>query len=229
MTSAHNLRLRNNIDWKRLCFGEPLPHSFKKEEINREILDGSFQIERLIAEPQKVIQFHLFENNICIHFVHPSQILKTRSASIPVSSSQQLRKINIVKSNIKNALWFSESYGLQPTNVIFHDSLGSSVNLELGINNTDMKKMKEVLFIMDRFKISDQAYHEVATISDTLPKLHSIINIRDNMTNNLEIYKTPGNTFGAYVSLRTELRKMMEKRSNIPENITINGVISLDS
>ncbi|CAC5396321.1 unnamed protein product [Mytilus coruscus] len=74
---------------------------------------------------------------------------------------------------------------------------------------------------MDRFKISDQAYHEVATISDTLPKLHSIINIRDNMNNNLEIYRTPGNTHGAYVSLRTELRKMIEQRSNIPENIKI--------
>ncbi|CAC5381792.1 unnamed protein product [Mytilus coruscus] len=113
-----------------------------------------------------------------------------------VSSSQRLQKINILKSNIKNALWFFESYGLQPINVIFHDSLGSSVNLELGTNNKDMEKMKEVLFIMDRFKISDQAYHEVATISDTLSKLHSIINIRDNMNNNLEIYRTPGNTPG---------------------------------
>ncbi|CAG2214315.1 unnamed protein product [Mytilus edulis] len=41
------------------------------------------------------------------------------------------------------------------------------------------------------------------------------------MNNNLEICRTPGNTPGAYVSLRTELRKIMEKRSNIPENIKI--------
>ncbi|VDI54861.1 Hypothetical predicted protein [Mytilus galloprovincialis] len=59
-----------------------------------------------------------------------------------VSSSQWSRKINILKSNIKDALWFSESYQLQPTNVIFHDSLGISVNLELGTNNKDMEKMK---------------------------------------------------------------------------------------
>ncbi|CAC5386726.1 unnamed protein product [Mytilus coruscus] len=137
------------------------------------------------------------------------------------SDGKQLQKKLNCKSQRKNSPTLKIVIGLQPTNVIFHDSLGSSVNLELGTNNKDMEKMKEVLFIMDRFKINDQAYHEVATISDTLPELHSIINIRDNMNNNLEIYRTPGNTTGAYVSLRTELRKMMEQRSNIPENIKI--------
>ncbi|CAC5396627.1 unnamed protein product [Mytilus coruscus] len=52
MTSANNLRRRNNIDWKHLCFDEPLPRSAKKEVVNRQILDGSFQIERLIAKKQ---------------------------------------------------------------------------------------------------------------------------------------------------------------------------------
>ncbi|CAC5358818.1 unnamed protein product [Mytilus coruscus] len=187
-----------------------------------EILNSQLQDFRLVQCERLEDRLYKISSNIAQLYAKHSGGNQKAKLDGKIKKLAVLRKEVIHSDELSDNLEqfkYENSYGLQPTNVISHDSLGSSVNLELGTENKDMEKMKEALFIMDRFKISDQAYQEVATISDTLPKLHSIIYIRDNMNNNLEICRTPGNTPGAYVSLRTELRKIMEQRSNIPENI----------
>lgn len=51
MSTSYNFRERAAVDWKILCFGDDLPHQKKKPVANkREVLDGSYEIERLISK-----------------------------------------------------------------------------------------------------------------------------------------------------------------------------------
>ena len=61
MASPHNLRKRNVIDWQKLCYGEPLPRIKKEEIVKREVLDGSYQIERLISKKNDAKEIRIFK------------------------------------------------------------------------------------------------------------------------------------------------------------------------
>ena len=129
-----------------------------------------------------------------------------------VSKSQKYRQIKVLKSKMDKALWFADSYGLRPTSVRLESSNGESVHVPLGSqdNSVDVEKMKEILFILDKFKIGDEAYHEIVRKSDDLPKLHSIVRLREEKNTAFEIHRTPGNIPGAYVSLKSELINILK-------------------
>ena len=47
--NSHNLRRQAAVDWKKLCYGEPLPRMQKRKVENRVVLEETYEIERLIA------------------------------------------------------------------------------------------------------------------------------------------------------------------------------------
>jgi hypothetical protein len=81
------------------------------------------------------------------------------------------------------------------------------------VPSDDIERMKEILFILDKFKISENAYHEIVMKTGNLPKLHFIINLKEKTNNTFAINRTPGNIPGAYVSLRSELTDIIKNRT----------------
>jgi hypothetical protein len=81
------------------------------------------------------------------------------------------------------------------------------------VPSDDIERMKEILFILDKLKISENAYHEIVMKTGDLPKLHSIINLKEKTNNTFAINRTPGNIPGAYVSLRSELTDIIKNRT----------------
>ena len=66
--SHHNLRPKSDINWRKLCFGEPLPHQKKRAIEQRHTLPETYHIERIIIKKrvpvQVIIHFYIFSIRI---------------------------------------------------------------------------------------------------------------------------------------------------------------------
>lgn len=88
------------------------------------------------------------------------------------SRSQKSVILQQFQSDCEKALWFAESYGLIPSMLKFRSTTDDkffNVDLEtkhpsnfdqLSIN--DKRKLQELVYILDRFAVSDRAYHELS-------------------------------------------------------------------
>ncbi|CAC5397270.1 unnamed protein product [Mytilus coruscus] len=139
------------------------------------------------------------------------------------SKTERYEKIKTLTNKVDKALWFFESYGLKPSSLKLTTVSGEPVKqLDLADKDDetrwsmDLEKMKAVLFILDKFKISDQAYHEIVRKTEDLPRLHSIVRLREKTNSTFEIYRTTGNIPGAYVSLKSELENCFKKFETLP-------------
>ena len=47
--NSHNLRRQAAVDWKKLCYGKPLPRMQKTKVENRVVLEETYEIEGRIA------------------------------------------------------------------------------------------------------------------------------------------------------------------------------------
>ena len=130
-----------------------------------------------------------------------------------MSRSQKYRITPTLKSKIEKA----DSYGLGPTSVKLCNSDGEPASVQLGdsVPSDEIERMKEILFILDKFKISDNAYHEIVMKTDISPNfiLSSVLGKKTN--NTFAINRTLGNIPRAYVSLRSELTDIIKKQRQI--------------
>ena len=141
-----------------------------------------------------------------------------------VSARHARRKMATFKSFAAKALWFSESFGLVPEYITLHKAKsGSLVRVPLGeiqqscsvdTTETNRDKVCQVLYILDRFAVSDEAYHELRMSSKeegngstTLPPLHILKRTRREMNSEMEIVRLLGAYPGAFRPLLDLLKK----------------------
>lgn len=72
-------------------------------------------------------------------------------------------------------------------------------------------KIRAILFIMDRFSISWEAYHELTQQDKTLPRAYLIEGCQANLDAQWNISKTPGDHPGAELPLEDLLKKEIEE------------------
>lgn len=140
-----------------------------------------------------------------------------------VRQRQQRRKLQELKPNVKKALWFAETYGLKLEFVNFVDGNGEEHELEFRDGKTkrgykdlpedEQDKIKQILFIQDKFCIGEAAYHELTmtTAGDGLPRSYLIKQCKDALNDLCHIERTPGKAEGAQVNFRNELCKVIKK------------------
>ena len=58
--------------------------------------------------------------------------------------------------------------------------------------------MAKILYLLDRFGISDQAYHELAQFSNVLPRLYIVKQLRQEINSTFTIERLVGDVPGAY-------------------------------
>ena len=81
----------------------------------------------------------------------------------------------------KQALWFAESFGLVPDYVQMHKAQsGSPVKVTLcekspsPSSSAPSEKDCQILYILDRFALSDEAYYELS-VSSSLPSIGGLL------------------------------------------------------
>ena len=135
-----------------------------------------------------------------------------------VSPRQARRKLANFKSLAAKALWFSESFGLVPDCITLHKAgSGSPLKIPLSakppenqqVSSTplDNERLYQVLFILDRFAVSDEAYHEIRMCSNeaSLPPLYTLKQARKELNSSMEIERLQGGYPGAFRPLLNTL------------------------
>lgn len=139
--------------------------------------------------------------------------LKTRQIS---------RKIRTLETYAQKALWFAESFGIMPEKLICKSKAGKDLTLNLNtktssesssfqnLSESEKQKIRQLVFILDKFCISDAAYHELTMIFDDMPRKYLLLQSRDDIYSLSHIERLPGNVPGAFVSLTAELEKLVK-------------------
>ena len=139
-----------------------------------------------------------------------------------VSPRQARRKMSQFTSYVHQALWFSESFGLIPEYVHLRKTKsGSPVKVPFSPSNLrisseqptadDHEKVLQTLYILDRFAVSDESYHELGTLSGTLPPLYKVKKARNIINESLEIERLPSPYLGAFRPFYNTLLKELTK------------------
>ena len=141
-----------------------------------------------------------------------------------VGQRQARRKILTFTTFTKKALWFAESFGLIPETLHLRKAVSGSpvkvpVNEPLSATSRsanpstkggDYEKILQILYIVDRFCVSDEAYHELSSISKDLPPLYRVKRARLSLNSTLELQRFSGPLPGAYHPLRGALAREIQ-------------------
>ena len=138
-----------------------------------------------------------------------------------VSPRQARRKMKDITTFSKQALWFTESFGLVPDYVQMHKAQsGSPVKVTLCENyptpspsapsENDYAKVRQILYILDRFAVSDEAYHELS-VSSSLPSIHRLKEARSSLNASLDLKRLQGDNPGAYRPLVDALKQEISR------------------
>ena len=79
------------------------------------------------------------------------------------------------------------------------------------LEEEEKQKVRTLLYIMDRFSISLQGYHELSQVENSLPRTHLIETCAKQMDSQWEIKRTPGVAPGAELPLKLLLEKEIQQ------------------
>ena len=139
-----------------------------------------------------------------------------------VSDKNKGRKLSEFKSKAETALLFAETWistsmlklsnnSFESIKIDFSDTVKQYNYQDLA--NEEKKKLKDLIFILDRFGISDNAYNELSIFEKDLPRKTLINQCRDVISKSYKFQRTAGNIPGAYISFKEELIKYV--KSNV--------------
>ena len=85
-----------------------------------------------------------------------------------VGKKQQSRKLRMLKNKAQCVLWFCESFGLKLWQINFKDDKGGNYSVDYntpsdgssGLSEDDQCNVEKVLFLLDKFCVGDEFYHE---------------------------------------------------------------------
>ena len=155
-----------------------------------------------------------------------------------------------LKSEITSALEFIGLYDLVPSKVTYYDTVENvsetiilldedeinktffDPDIENDIRDTsDLDDVYMLLYIKDKFNISNKAWHELASVSKGLPTTYNLRQRFEHLNKSWNIYPTPNSTEGVQVKLRDVLEEQVRrliKSRQIVDGETINIKISGD-
>jgi hypothetical protein len=97
-----------------------------------------------------------------------------------ITENNKSRKIKEYKSKAETALWFVESYGLVPQYLKLESTDGQTVTVDFNPSSSkysyqdlpeeERQQIKDLLFILEKFNVSESAYRELTVFCDGLPR-----------------------------------------------------------
>ena len=80
----------------------------------------------------------------------------------------------------------------------------------------EKEKVRTILYIMDRFSISFEGYHELSQVDKSLPRTHLLENCTKAMDEKWDIKRTPGTAQGAELPFKVLLEKEIREHVSNP-------------
>ena len=197
-------------------YGQVMEAQATTEELNTSLEEATDTIKRLENENKAL---HSYINKL-------GQELQFENESGTVGSvrdRQQRRKITELKTKVEKALWFAKTFGLDLQSVSLLDESGKSHTITYSdekkksfkdLPEEEQKKVKNILFVLDKFCIGDAAYHEL-TMSDggeDLPRSYLIKQCKDDLNKLCHIKRTPGQAEGAQLDFKSELESVIKTK-----------------
>ena len=139
------------------------------------------------------------------------------------AASTVRRKVRTLKDNVQKALWFADSFGVKFSSIKVLDDSGKEFDLMkdnqpsqfVDLCEEDKAKVKSLLYLLDTFGISDEAYHEISLRNSSMIRSYLVKQCRENINKTIIISQTPGPCNGAQMSLPDVLDKLIiENLSN---------------
>eukprot|EP00111_Clytia_hemisphaerica_P012357 TCONS_00036299-protein len=140
---------------------------------------------------------------------------ESRSDCSILSSSQS----SAISSSQASDLSSSQSSAISSSQASVLSSSQTSENpfeWKAGDDLTEIEKMKAVIYVKDRWMISNKAYHELSQIAFGLPRSYLVEDMQREISKSFDVQKTPGDSAGAQMSLIDELKT--DKRVRSAEN-----------
>jgi len=78
------------------------------------------------------------------------------------------------------------------------------------MNSDDAKRGRQNLYLLDRFNVSDEAYHKLAMTSSDVPRAYKIEKLRTEINSDIELGKTPGSSKGVSISFVNRLEAKVQ-------------------
>ena len=176
-----NVLLSENVTLKETIDDMSDDYQVRKKE--RDILKS--EISNLESGNQQLIQY--------IDTLEKTYLPQTRKPVNEVRTTNRARQLRIIGKEAEKALWFAETYDLKPK-VLTCSTESGDVSIPLGdyrtLDTDDKQKLKELLYILDKFSISDAAYHELTIFSDSLPRRYLIVQKRSELNEIFHIERT---------------------------------------
>lgn len=140
---------------------------------------------------------------------------------------QKLRKIKCLETLAEKALSFAETFGLKPLKLQCKSESGKDVTLKLretnsesenqnyqDLNIDEKEKLKQLIFLLDKFCVSDAAYYELTMLFGELPRKYLVVQDREDIYKMYNIERLPGNKPGAMLSLTSEIERLIKFEVN---------------
>lgn len=131
-----------------------------------------------------------------------------------VQRRQERRKIAALHDSCKKALQFADSFGIDLLNIVFRTRAAKKIvrlnyhksgeEFEVSthtcttVDPSDMKSIYQLLFLLDKFAISDEFFHELSMLFPSLPRSYVIKKARKQISDTVKIERLPTPYFGAY-------------------------------
>ena len=142
-----------------------LDTKFKEASTHISQIEGKFNKARVGIKNLRTKNIELF--NIIEKIFPQRRFENTGKPFLDVGKRQQNRQLQTLSTRIEQALWLSNSFGLQLESVNLADSCGEAHFLTFGKEGLksykepsadEQENVRQVLFIMDKFCIGEAAY-----------------------------------------------------------------------
>ena len=84
------------------------------------------------------------------------------------------------------------------------------------LDEEEKEKVRTILYIMDRFSISFEGYHELSQVDKSLPRTHLLESCTKAMDKKWDIKRTPGTAQGAELPFKVLLEKEIREQVSNP-------------
>ncbi|CAI7989297.1 hypothetical protein GBAR_LOCUS175, partial [Geodia barretti] len=110
------------------------------------------------------------------------------------------------------------SHGLTPMTLTAKTSDGKLLSIPFSESSATITELTQpaptgsrakALFLLDRFAVSDEFYHELAQIFPEMPRLYQIKGLRKDMNSEIEIFSLPQSYVGRYMKVKNIVEKTL--------------------
>ena len=130
-----------------------------------------------------------------------------------------------MKTAVEKATWFLETFGLElhsisvkpvpcPQSPPSHESAGASedvISLRFSGQKQPESSVRQTLYLLERFGVSDKFYHELLMRFPSLPRLYSVKRTRQLLTEEVEYERLPPLHCETYRSFEETLKAVMTR------------------